>query len=345
MSDEIILQNNQVSTVKSSRIRQDAKTFKVVDKKDVDNLLNELVQYVNIADIATSIESKTEYVVQFPLKALEDFKSGNAFFNVNSKTGVMWPELMKKGENGRNQFAHNLPIKEEKFIQGNPVQDFATAQHNLYMQQQVNQILNQVEKTYKAVERIEQGQLDDRIGLLNAGKKQISYALNQKNVQEQKMAIALGRNQILEAQQQIFQVLKNRIESYEPIADSSLKRFMKELAHEGYLDERVKEYETIQEYYSLYLYSTELLSSSYAIENDLVNAEKVYCDSINEVKSISFSQIKSLEYVYNSSELFYPKATNYIEFSKQKSLEDAKEYECLSFEVSGEKLLEVFYNG
>lgn len=48
------------------------------------------------------------------------------------------------------------------------------------MQQQMNELIGIVETTYKAVERIEHGQMDDRIALLEAGRQGVILALSQK---------------------------------------------------------------------------------------------------------------------------------------------------------------------
>src|SRR5699024_8681241 len=48
----------------------------------------------------------------------------------------------------------------------------------IYMQQQIAELADALQETYRAVRRIEQGQMDDRIGLLLAGRDQIRYSLN-----------------------------------------------------------------------------------------------------------------------------------------------------------------------
>ena len=48
----------------------------------------------------------------------------------------------------------------------NPFQGIAQSYHNIYLQQQINELAEIMNQTYRVVERIEQGQKDDRIGLL-----------------------------------------------------------------------------------------------------------------------------------------------------------------------------------
>ena len=341
----IVLKNkNEIVQIESDESNITLRALDIKNTNDIKRVLSDVVQYVNIADIATKIEAKTEYIVQFPAKALSDIKNNSAYMNVNSKTGVMWPQLMKKGTDGKNHIAHNLPIKEEIIMNGNPIQDFAMAQHNLFMQQQINAISDQVARTYKVVERIEKGQLNDRIGLINSGKKQISYALNCSDPEIQKMEIAQGRSRILTGQQQIYSVLKNRLESFEPISNNSWVRIGKELIHEGYLEEKYKEYTDTQEYFSLYLYSTRLLSASYSLTGDNINAENVFIDGIESLKSINTNNVKSLENIINSNELFFNNYIDYMKTEKLLQLEDNKEVELITFKISGKELLEAYEN-
>ena len=79
-------------------------------------------------------------------------------------------------------------------IQGNPARDITNSYHNLYMQQQINELSGLIETTLDTVKRIEQGQWDDRIGLLNAGKDAFILALAQKDEASRPNAIALAIN-------------------------------------------------------------------------------------------------------------------------------------------------------
>lgn len=98
------------------------------------------------------------------------YNSGEYFIMQNAKTGKMWSSLMKVAENGHNQVVIPLLIAEQAIIQVNPIQDLSMSYHNMLMQQQMTQLIAIVEETSIAVKRIEHGQMDDRIGLLEAGK-------------------------------------------------------------------------------------------------------------------------------------------------------------------------------
>lgn len=312
---------------------------------DINGLLAQLFQYMNIEDILSHIENHIEYVVQIPLKHKEAFDVGELFINENSKTGVMWPALYKILDNGKRQFVGNLPIKQEEVFHGNTFQGIAQSYHNIYLQQQINELAEIMNQTYRKVECIEQGQKDDRIGLLLAGRDQIILSLDFE-VEARKMAIHLGRNQILTAQKQILQTFKRKVMLFEPIPVNGIKRLGMELKHSGTLRQRDKDFGDIQEYYSLYLQATQMLAASYAICGQIEQAEKVYQIAEQDMSEIDFEAVKTLRYIHKESKLMlYDYAVDYVTAEKRRYMDDVKEYDYITFQVRGEKIMEVFKNG
>ena len=311
----------------------------------VESILAHLMQYANIGDALSHVEKRIEYLVQIPLKHKEAFEAGELIINENSRTGVMWPTLYKEMENGKRQFVDNLPIKREEIVQGNPFQSIAQSYHNLYMQQQINELAEIMNRTYRVVERIEQGQKDDRIGLLLAGRDQILLSLNLAETDRDR-AIHLGRSQIIEAQKQLLQTFKRRVSDFEPIPDSAWGRFFLELKHSGTLRERDKEFGEIQDYYSLYLQATHLLAASYAICGNVKEAEKVFEIAEQDMADVCFESLKTLRYIHKkNSNMFYYHAVDFVSAEKAVCLEKAKDYDFIAFKVSGEKLLEAYNHG
>lgn len=78
---------------------------------DFKGSLNQLAQWVNIADIAANIEKGEEYIVQISTQYKEAFETGEVFINKNKTTGVEWTTLMRVTENGQWRFVDDLPIK------------------------------------------------------------------------------------------------------------------------------------------------------------------------------------------------------------------------------------------
>lgn len=314
---------------------------------DFKGIINQICQYTNIIDVVDKVKKGTQFVVQIPTEFQAGFDSGDFWIMENSKTGKMWPNLMELGDNGKNKIVTPLSVKKEEFIQGNPARDVANNFHNIYMQQQMNELIGMVETTYKAVERIEHGQMDDRIALLEAGRQGIILALSQKDEESRKQAMLLAVNNINVAQNQIFETLKRRINEFEPLPKTKAIQFLRELMKTGYLENRDNEYNEIIDYYGLYLEATKMLAGTYAIVGDVENTKKVFELSTSKLSSIDFKNLKSIEYVHKneSIEKIYENSSEYLSTEENNCLEDLKEYDCLSITLTKEELLEVFENG
>ena len=312
---------------------------------DINGMLAKLMQYANMADALSYVERTLEYVVQIPIKHHDAFDAGKVFLNQNTKTGVIWPTLYETLENGKRKFVDNLPIKQEEIIHGNPFESMAVSYHNLYMQQQITELADALQETYQAVRRIEQGQMDDRIGLLMAGRDQIRFSLNAAQ-EERIAAIAQGQGNLLAAQKQLLQTFKSRVNGFEPLPKGSFSRFWMELMHAGAHRRRDQEFTEIQKYYALYLQATQMVAASYAICGNIEAAEQVFLEAEQEMKTIDFGALQTLRYIHKkNSEMFYYHAADYIATEREICLEDAQEYDAICLQVSGEKLLEVFENG
>lgn len=216
---------------------------------DFNGVLARLSQYVDMGNVISHIEKTKEYVVQIPVQYQKQFESGEYFINKNNTTGVEWPTLMRKTENGQYRLVDDLPIKQKEFIQGNPMRDITQNFYNISMQRQIAALADVVQDTYKAVERIENGQMDDRIALLISGREQIIYALNTQDDNEKRRAISLARDNLITAKNQIGLTLKRRAEEFEKVPKSALLRFASEVRHSGYLREKDKEIYKLQDYY------------------------------------------------------------------------------------------------
>ncbi len=312
---------------------------------DINEMIARLMQYANLADALSHIERTIEYVVQIPVKYREAFDTEKVFLNQNTKTGVMWPTLYEKLENGKRKFVDNLPIKQEEITKGNPFESIAVTYHNLYMQQQIAELADALQETYQAVRRIEQGQLDDRIGFLMAGRDQIRYSLN-ASPEERTAAMVQGRSNLLIAQKQLLQTFKSRVADFEPLPESWLSRFGKELMHAGALRRKDQEFTEIQKYYALYLQATQMVAASYAICGQMDVAEQVFIEAEQEMKEIDFEALQTLRYIHKkNTDMFYYHAADYIAAEREICLEGAQEYDAISLQVSGDKLLEVFEYG
>lgn len=317
------------------------------DSKGVDfnALLEQVVQYVSMGDILNKIHAGTQYVVQIPTEFQSAYESGEMFIMENMKTGKKWPSLMKIAEDGKQQVVTPLPIAEQAVIQGNPIQEFANWQYQLGMQQQMDRLSDMVEKTYREVKRIENGQLDDRIGLLEAGKTGLLLAMTMPEGNERNLQMNSSRQNLLEAQSQIMETLKRRVSDFEPLPKKPLVRIAQEWFHPGYNAEKGRAVEEIQEYYDLYLQSTNLLATSYALCGYLDTATQTYIICENKLKEIDFSNVETIRYEYKElKDMFYSDPVGYFATAQEICLDKAKSYDYVALKVSGEKLLEVLGN-
>ena len=311
---------------------------------DFNGMLAALVQHVNMGHALTHIEPTLEYVVQVPIKYREALKKGELFLNENMKTGVKWPTLYERLETGKRKFVDNLPVKEEEILHGNPFESIAISCHNLYLQKQVAELADELKESRREIKRIGQGQMDDRIGLLLAGYDQIRYALDASQ-EEKSIEIAQGRSSMLTAQKQFLQTLKSRVGEFEAVPESRMSRFGMELRRSGSLRRKDQEYMEIQRCYELYLQATRMVAASYAICGREDAAEQVFTDAEKEMEKLDFSALETLRHIHKeNTELFCYRASEYIAIERDIYLEDMREYDMISIQVSGEKLLEVFEN-
>ena len=314
---------------------------------DLRGILNKVFQYVDMASVLQKIEKGAEYIVNIPTEFQAGFEAGKYWIMESSKTGKLWPSLMELGEDGRNHIVTPLPIKKRDVIQGNPAKELADHYHNLYLQQQIAELSGLIESTLDTVKRIEHGQMDDRIALLNAGRQGVVLALSQKDEGSRADAMLLAINNINVAQNQILETFKRRVSEFEALPKTAFGQFLREMAKTGYLDRKDAEYGEIVEYFGLYLQATRMLAGAYVATGDMGNAQRVFDMSVAQIKGIDFSKLKTIEHAHKNPTFtkVYERTAQYLLIEKQICLEDAKEYECLSISVSGEELLEVISDG
>ena len=346
--DPIIRENGEIITQEDREVEQIyGKVLMITpetDGFDINGMLAKLMQYVNMADAISHVKRTMEYVVQIPIRHREAFEAGKVFINQNSKTGVLWPTLYETLENGKRKFVDNLPIKQEEIIHGNPLESMAISYHNVYMQQQIAKLADTLKETYQDVKRIEQGQMDDRIGLLMAGRDQIQYSLS-ASPEERIAEMAQGRSNLLIAQKQLFQTFKSRVIGFDPIPKDKIRRFTLEFMHPGFYRSKDQEFSEIQKYYELNLQAIQLVAVSYAICGQIEVADQVFIEAEQEMKEIDFGALQTLCYIHKkNTEMFYYHAADYITTEREIWLEDVQEYDTINLQVSGKKILEVFEN-
>ena len=270
---------------------------------DFAGAVDRLVQYVNIAEIASTIEKGVEYVVQIPAQYQKQYEAGEYFINQNKTTGIEWPMLMRKAENGQYRFVDDLPIKQQEFIEGNPFQDICNSYHNICMQQQMAQLSERVEETYQIVKMLERGQQDDRVAFIEAGRKEIMLALTLQDENDRSKQIWFGINNLLLGREQIGKAMVRRIEDFEPLPESRVVLFLNTLAHNNYQNKKDDEIENIQECYEMYLQATKMIAGAYAYKGEMAAVEQIFEDGISFLDSIDFGKLKSIDLAHRGVDL------------------------------------------
>lgn len=344
-NDPLDIKTDLIDT-ETTIINKEKKYLKVSGlQKDINftGLVDKVAQYVNIADIVSNIEKSAEYVVQIPAKYKDAFDAGEVFINKNKKTGIEWPTLMRKTDNGQYRFVGDLPIKQQEFYRGNPFQEICINYHNIVTQQQLAEISQSIVETYQTVKMIERGQQDDRIALIDAGREQVLLAMTMTDENEKKEMLRVAARDLLVGKEQIGKALMCRVEAFESIPDSGLKIFLNTLKDGNYLNKKDDEIEDIQECYSLYVEATKMLAAIFAYSGETVAVEQTFSRSIDFLQQINFEDLKSIEHSHKGvdfNDWFFNHPVEYIEIEKTSFIESSKDYDFLQIEITGEKLLE-----
>ena len=175
---------------------------------DFGRALARAAQLLNAEETIRHIQKGIQYVVQVPLEHQVEIKSGVLEMMHGESSGKTWATLVRKLANGKNEIVCNCPIVEQKTLQGNPLQSMTDAYQNLYMQQKLAELSKQVEEVYKVCLRIEQGQTDDRIGVLESGRDDVRRALMRSPGEQRNTEMSVARSKISTANIRLEKISK-----------------------------------------------------------------------------------------------------------------------------------------
>lgn len=317
---------------------------------DFKTLLAAAVQMFSAADIIGKIQKGTEFIVQVPAQYQAELQAKTLEMMHGSKSGKTWATLIRKLPDGKQEIVCNCPITEQMRVQGSPIQNLSGVYQNLYMQQKLAELSEQVQEVYDAVLRIEQGQMDDRIGKLISGRNDVQRALGNPRSEARERELELARSKISEAQSQIGQVFKSRIEDFKPIPKSKLERRLKEILSPStsYMKKRDEEFGKLQEYFELYLRATQMLAWSHSAVGDTERAKIVFEQSVFFLRTINFRNVRTLDYIYppnSMDDAFYHQSVPYLKAEETVCLDEARPYEFVQITVSSDDLEEALADG
>ena len=113
---------------------------------DFRRLLAAAVQMFGAADILSKVQAGIEYVVQVPAEFRADLASGALEMLHGEESRKTWATIVRKLANGKNEIVANCPIAEELRVKGNPAQEMTGVYQNLYMQQKLNELSEQIKE-------------------------------------------------------------------------------------------------------------------------------------------------------------------------------------------------------
>lgn len=357
MSNEIDIRNDgALVRERSGIIPADNETVKVLrvsrDDRgpDFKRMLAAALQLFSAADLIGKIEKGAEFVVQVPAQYQADLRSGALEMMHSAKSGKTWATLVRKLPDGRQKIVCNCSITEQMRVQGSAIQDLAGVYQNMALQHQLAELSEQVAAIYDTVRRIEQGQMDDRIGKLLSGRNDALQALKNPNMEDRKRELELARSKISEAQQQIGQAFKSRVEGFKRIPENRFQRLFCEIKSPTthYMKRQDEEFGKLQEYFEFYLRATQLLAWTYSVVGDTTRAESTFEQGVTFLRSINFGNVRTLDHIYprkSMADAFYHRSIPYMRAEKAACLEEARPYEYVQLTVSSEELLEVMQNG
>lgn len=343
MSNEIVKRSSDGLIIHSEKSRV-ACVESYQENLNMPAVLGHLARYANLSSIVSAVKKGTQYIVQVPTHLQAAIDAGKYTMLHGEQSGKTWATIVEKLPNGKNEFIANCPIKEEAFLPGNPMQEMSNSFANLQMQKQMAALAQLLGETYDAILRVEAGQKADRIGQLNAGRDGIIYALAMEDEDSKKLQIVVARGSLQEAQSKIAEILKIKVESFKALPKQALMRFVLECTHDGYLDKRDDEYDTIRDYFELYVQATKLIGESYMICGEEKSAALVFDESRRFVQTLDFSKVSTILYSHpkmNANELVANMAVSNIGAEKVMCLDAVKPHDYIEITLDGEDILEV----
>lgn len=310
---------------------------------DINAALARILRCFDTAGIIRTVKTGVQYVVQVPAEFQKGLADGTFSVMESAKSGKQWATLVQKLPGGKNEIVCNMPIKPESVMQGNPMHDMSVNMQMMALQQQIASLTELVQEVCDTVKRIEQGQTDDRIGLLLAGKQGIEQAMLIQDEFLRKEKLANAQQTLLEARGQIAVTLQRKISEFPKVPERPVQRFFMELKKSGSLAQCDDAFDAIQTYYQLYLAATRLLADSYLYCGERAAAENAYAGGIAFLRDLDFARVRTLRYTHpedDFSDSLCERAVEYMESERTLSLETARPYDTIELTVTGEQIVQ-----
>ncbi len=185
---------------------QDNSIRKITDTIIKGNLIKEITSTNVMSDVAEKAKFLSASIDPYTQSMID---KGEWILKIKKDSTGFLPTLYDKSGN----FAKQLSLKNKeidicKSIESNNV---GNSLSNLYLQQQMSEIIDQLEALNSTIQRVERGQLDDRIGLYLSAKQQFLEALNIENESLKQLTLANAVKSANDARFQLMQTVSSNI--------------------------------------------------------------------------------------------------------------------------------------
>lgn len=314
---------------------------------DFNAFLGNMSRVLYISDVLAKIKAGSRYVVEVPNATLQaGLDSGKYFVNQNSQTGVTWPTLVEILPSGKKKFVANLPIKEERYLNGNPVQGLSQSLYSAAIQAQLAEIKHLAQATLKNTQQILQGQKDDRIGHFQAGYDRFILAMNETDENEKSEGLKSAINILVIARGEIGETLRTLVNGFEPISSNVLARFIarwKYSENTSYYDQMDAIVNEIVDYLRVYINSTIIIAACYHYQNKKDLADIVFSQAREYLSGLRWQNVQTIKYAHKKQDLsnmIINKPGLALETGHKHLMLQVKEYDYIETEFEGQELKE-----
>ena len=185
---------------------QDNSIRKISDTLIKGSLIKEVVSSNVVSDITEKANFLSAYIDPNTQSMID---KGEWILKIKKDSTGFLPTLYDKSGNFAKQLS--LENKEIELGKTTEINNVGNSLSNLYLQQQMSEIIGQLEVLNSTIQRVERGQLDDRIGMYLSAKQQFLEALNIGNENLKQLTLANAVKSANDARFQLMQTVSSNI--------------------------------------------------------------------------------------------------------------------------------------
>lgn len=206
--------------------KQNISIYRAVQKCSLKKLSNTIMKTIEINGVVKNNNSQeTKKVVNVMAANIDEYTqkmidSGEWLLQVSKTKQGFNPTLV---DNKSKQYVTQLTLenKEISLELNNKKNNLDASLAELYLQQQMSEIMDQLEIINNTIQRVERGQLDDRIGIFLSAKQQFIEAMSVENETLQQLTLV---NAIKDANKARFQLMQSAISNISCITQPTKKK-------------------------------------------------------------------------------------------------------------------------